>query len=227
MGRRARAAVGGLMYHVINRGNCCMRIFTKPGDFAAFIKLLRQARQRVPGMRVLAYCLMSNHWHLVLWPTRDDDLAKFVGWLSNTHVRRWRQHRNSVGEGHLYQGRYKSFPIQQDEHLLTVLRYVEANPVRAKAVKRARDWRFGSLAARLAGGDDANWMTPWPVDRPDNWEQAIDEPQEQPTLDALRGSITRGRPFGSKPWMERTVKRLSLQHTVRDPWRPKKVRKRS
>src|SRR4051812_26631132 len=92
MARRARSAAGGVVYHVINRGNCRMRIFAKPGDFIAFIKLLQEACDRVPGMRVLAYCLMGNHWHLVLWPTQDTDLAKFVGWISNTHVRRWRQH---------------------------------------------------------------------------------------------------------------------------------------
>ena len=115
MPRTARAAAGGVVYHVINRGNCRMRIFSKPADFSAFVGLLRQGCERVPGMRVLAYCLMNNHWHLVLWPTRDDDLARFVGWVSTTHVRRWRLHRRSVGEGHLYQGRFKSFPVQRYE----------------------------------------------------------------------------------------------------------------
>ncbi len=137
-------------------------------------------------------------------------------------MRRWRQHRGSVGEGHLYQGRYKSFPVQRDAHLLALLRYVETNPARANAVRRARDWAFGSLAARLAGGDDARWLTAWPVDRPDNWEDEVDAPQDEQTLDRLRRSVTRGRPFGSKRWVERTVKRMGLEHTVRDPWRPKK-----
>ena len=222
MPRRARAAAGGVIYHVINRGNCRMRIFAKPGDFIAFVKLLREACRRVPGMRVLAYCLMPNHWHLVLWPREDGDLAKFVGWLSNTHVRRWRQHRRSVGEGHLYQGRYKSFPVQADPHLLAVLRYAEANPVRAEAVKRARDWRYGSLAARMAGGDEAAWLAEWPVDRPDDWERQLDVEQDERTLDALRVCVARGRPFGSPAWVERTVKRLGLEHSVRDPWRPRK-----
>jgi putative transposase len=78
---------------------------------------------------------MSNHWHLVLWPRAAGDLSSFMRWLSNTHVRRWRQHRHTVGEGHVYQGRFKNFPIQNDAHLLTVLRYVEANPER----KRGRE----------------------------------------------------------------------------------------
>jgi putative transposase len=211
-----------LIYHVVNRGNCRMDIFTKPADFAAFVELLREACGRVPGVRVLAYCLMGNHWHLVLWPRRDGELARFVGWLSTTHVRRWRQHRRTVGEGHLYQGRYKSFPVQRDGHLLAVLRYVEANAVRAGLVRHAREWAYGSLAARLAGGDDAAWMAAWPVDRPGDWEAEVDAPQERPTLDALRAGVARGRPFGSDAWVARAVKRLGLEHTVRDPWRPKK-----
>ena len=209
------------MYHVINRGNCRMRIFSKPADFSAFVRLLRQGCQRVPGMRVLAYCLMNNHWHLVLWPTRDDDLARFVGWVSTTHVRRWRLHRRSVGEGHLYQGRFKSFPVQRDEHLLAVLRYVEANPVRSAAVSRARDWTPSSLAARTGGdGQAAAWLSPWPVDCPANWEARVDRPQDELALSALRASVTRGRPFGSDRWVQRTAKALGLEHTTRDPWRP-------
>jgi putative transposase len=226
MPRTARAAAGGVVYHVINRGNCRMPIFSKRGDFEAFVKLLRQGCDRVPGMRVLAYCLMNNHWHLVLWPSADGELSKFLAWISTTHVRRWRQHRKTVGEGHLYQGRFKSFPIQRDGHLLRVLRYVEANPVRAGIVKHARDWAFGSLAERLCDHAVA-WLCPWPVDCPSDWEAEVDHPQDETTLAALRTSVTRGRPFGSPRWVARTVKSLGLQHTVRDPWRPKKRKARS
>ena len=222
MPRTARAAAGGLVYHVINRGNCRMRIFSRPADFDAFVKLLREGCERVPGMRVLAYCLMANHWHLALWPRGDGDLAKFVGWVSTTHVRRWREHRRSVGEGHLYQGRYKSFPVQADRHLLDVLRYVEANPVRAGAARRARDWPFSSLAARRAGGDASDWLAEWPLDRPAGWEDEVNAAQDRATLDRLRVSVARGRPFGSDAWVERTAKRLGLEHTIRDPWRPKR-----
>ena len=222
MARRARAAAGGVIYHVINRGNCRQRIFSKPGDFDAFVDLLREGCRRVPGMRVLAYCLMGNHWHLALWPHNDGDLAKFVGWVSTTHVRRWRQHRRSVGEGHLYQGRYKSFPVQADRHLLVMLRYVEANAVRADVVRHARQWPHCSFAARLAGGEAAEWLAQWPVERPPDWEAELDAAQDRATLDALHVSVARGRPFGSPKWVERAVKRLGLEHTARDPWRPKK-----
>lgn len=98
MPRRARRAVDDAIYHVLNRGNCRMKIFDKAGDFAAFVKLLEQGRQRT-DMRILAYCLMHNHWHLVLWPRRGADLSRFMGSISTTHVRRWREHRGNTGEG--------------------------------------------------------------------------------------------------------------------------------
>jgi putative transposase len=153
------------VFHVLNRGNCRLDIFEKPGDFRAFLKTLEQGRQRT-GMRILAYCLMSNHWHLVLWPRRAKDLSVFMQWVSSTHVRRWREHRLSVGEGHLYQGRFKSFPVQTDSHLLTELRYVEANPLRAKLVTRAEAWRWSSLGSNEK---KTVQLTPWPTDRPEDW----------------------------------------------------------
>src|ERR1051325_119078 len=136
MARQHRVSAGGYVYHVINRGNGKMKIFHKSGDFAAFVKLLEEARQRFE-MRILGYCLMHNHWHLVLWPVKDKQLSQFMAWLSTTHVRRWREHRDDSAGGHLYQGRFKSFIVQEDEHFLVLMRYVESNPLRAKMVKRA------------------------------------------------------------------------------------------
>jgi len=132
MPRKARSvsAARDVVYHVMNRGNCRMDVFRKPGDFAAFVTILEEGRQRVK-MRILAYCLMNNHWHFVLWPERDRELTEFMRWLTLTHAQRWKHAHDAVGHGHLYQGRFKSFPIEQDGHLLTVLRYVERNPVRA------------------------------------------------------------------------------------------------
>ncbi len=131
MPRTARAAVGGVVYHVINRGNGRMRIFHKPADYDAYVKILLEGLEVVPTMRVLGYCLMPNHWHLVLWPRHDGDLSRYLAWVSNTHVRRYRRHYHDEGRGgHLYQGRFKSFPVQSDGHLLAVLRYVEANALR-------------------------------------------------------------------------------------------------
>src|SRR4029079_13972098 len=132
-------------YHVLNRGNGRACVFHKPGDYEAFVGLFERACERLP-MRLLAYCLMPNHFHLVLWPRQDSDLGRFMQWLLTAHVRRY--HRHYHGSGHVWQGRYKAFPIEQDEHLLTVLRYVERNPLRAKLVERAENWASSGLSWR-------------------------------------------------------------------------------
>jgi putative transposase len=202
-----------------------MRIFGKPMDYAAFVKILEQGRQRI-GMRVLGYCLMGNHWHLVLWPRRAEDLSRFMQWITSTHVRRWREHRRKVGEGHLYQGRFKSFPVQDDHHLLTVLRYVEANPLRARMVEQAQDWPWTSMA-RARGADGILLeLEAWPVDRPSDWAEIVNRRLATPELLRLRLSVNRGQPYGQAAWIERIAQSLGLQSTLRDPWRPKKNKTR-
>jgi putative transposase len=197
-----------------------MPIFEQPGDFAAFIKLLEQARQR-SGMRILGYCLMNNHWHLVLWPKRAKDMSVFIGWLCTTHVRRWRQHRQNNGEGHVYQGRYKSFPVEEDRHFLVTMRYVEANPVRAGMVTRAQDWPWSSLTNTPGIDQTRVILTPWPVDRPRNWNALVNESLPEPMLERLKVSVAKGRPFGQDAWIAETAARLGLQATLRSPGRPK------
>ena len=117
-----------------------MTIFEKEEDYEAFERVLQEAVERVE-MRLLAYCLMPNHWHLVAWPREDKELSRFTGWLTLTHTQRWHAHRGTTGTGHLYQGRFKSFPVQSDAHFLTVCRYVERNALRANLVACAEDWR--------------------------------------------------------------------------------------
>ena len=134
MPRTARASVANYCYHVLNRGNNRARVFHKEDDFAAFADLLVEAKLRHP-MRILAYCLMPNHFHLALWPLGDGDLGRWMHWLLTAHVRRYQRHYHSTG--HVWQGRFKAFPIQEDEHLLIVLRYIERNALRAGLVERA------------------------------------------------------------------------------------------
>ena len=136
MPRTNRIAPGGWVFHVLNRGNARGEIFEDDGDYRAFEALVRETCARF-RMRLLAYSLMPNHWHQVVWPREDGDLGRYMQRLTTTHVRRWHLHRHSVGYGHLYQGLYKSFPVQQDDHCLTVCRYVERNALRANLVKRA------------------------------------------------------------------------------------------
>jgi len=189
MPRTPRASQGGYCYHVLNRGDSRRTIFHKDGDFAAFVKLLREAGERTP-VHLLASCLMPNHFHLALWPQADGDLSDYMMWLLTAHVRRYHQHYHS--SGHVYQGRCRSFPIQEDDHLLTVLRYIERNPVRAGLAERAQDWRWSSAA--LNRGNEPPPLNPGPVPRPAAWLEHVHAPQTEAELDALRECIRRRRP---------------------------------
>jgi len=159
-----------------------MRLFLKDGDFEAFERILAQTLETRP-MRILAYCLLSNHWHLVLWPEHDGDLAGFMQKLTITHARNWQVNRRRVGYGHLYQGRYKSFPIENDEHFYQVVRYVERNALRAKMVRRAENWRFCSLWRRVNGETDL--LSDWPLPRPRSWLQYVNQAQSEAELQAI------------------------------------------
>jgi putative transposase len=146
-----------------------------------------------------------------------------VGWLTLTHTQRWHAFRQSAGSGHVYQGRFKSFPIQEDEHLVTVARYVERNALRANLVRRAEDWRWGSLYRWLRGtADDRGLLSAWPLPRAPGWLAHVNSPQTEGELAALRRCVDRGSPFGSDVWTERTIRRLDLESTIRPRGRPRK-----
>lgn len=222
MGRPLRTAVGGLVYHVLNRANARIRLFEKAGDYEAFEQVMAEARERVP-MRILSYCLMPNHWHMVLWPREDGELSDFIRWLTLTHTQRWHAHHHSAGSGHLYQGRFKSFVIQTDEHLLTVCRYVERNALRAKLVQRAEDWRWSGLWRRQFGDTEARaLLSVWLVPPPRDWLARVNRPERKEELEVLRASVNKSRPFGSDEWLVRVAKRLGLMSTFRLPGRPRK-----
>ena len=224
MPRTARQAPGGMVFHVLNRGVGRNRLFDKGADYDAFERVLEQTLDLEP-MRLCAYCLMPNHWHMVLWPRHDGDLAAFMQRLTITHVRRWQEHRQLVGTGHLYQGRYKSFPVQSDHHYLTVCHYVEANARRAGFVLRAEEWHWSSLYRRLRGDAQAcACLHDGPLDRPRNWVAHVNGLEKAAELDTLRLSIARGRPFGAARWAKRTIARLGLQSSVTPRGRPRKVK---
>jgi putative transposase len=212
------------VYHVLNRANARMTIFEDDEDFAAFEKVLSLAVER-SQTRLLAYCLLPNHWHLVMWPRQDGELSQFVGWLTLTHTQRWHAHRHSTGSGHVYQGRFKSFPIQEDEHLCSVARYVERNASRAGLVRRAEKWRWGSLYRWLHGSaEDRALLAAWPLSRKPNWVDYVNDPQTEAELAAVRRSVQRGNPFGEESWSKTAVRRLGLESTLRPQGRPKKPR---
>jgi putative transposase len=152
MPRAARKAPGGQVYHVLNRSVGKMHLFGKDTDFEAFQRVMIEAHQRHP-IRILSSCVLSNHWHFAVWPDADGQVTAFFRWLAHTHAMRWRVAHRTVGYGHLYQGRFQSFPVQSDDHLLTVLRYIERNAVGAGLVARAEHWRWSGLWARMHGED--------------------------------------------------------------------------
>jgi putative transposase len=222
MGRPKRAADGGLVYHVLNRANARMTIFEHDGDYEAFEQVLQEAVDRTKT-RLLAYCVMPNHWHLVVWPKKDGELSKFTGWMTLTHTQRWHAYRQSTGSGHLYQGRFKSFPVQDDDHFLTVCRYVERNALRANLVQRAEDWRWSSLHRWLsASPKEKSLLTSWPLARRPGWIEYVNTPLTEAELAAVRRSVLRGCPFGNEPWSGRMVRKLGLHSTLRPQGRPKK-----
>lgn len=174
------------------------RLFTSPLEFEAFDQLLSDGRKRFEAIRICAYCLMPNHFHLVLWASEDGVLSPFMQWLTTTHTTRWHAFRNLTGRGHLYQGRFKSFPIQQDHHFLTVCRYVERNPLRAGLAKnQAESWPWSSLAGRMDPERKHLWSAPWPVERPRDWPEIVNQTEAVADLNAIRKCLAKGTEFGN------------------------------
>jgi putative transposase len=222
MPRTKRKCPGGYVYHVLNRANGRLRIFRKDEDFTAFERILAEGIERF-SMRLTGYCLMSNHWHLLLWPRQDGDLSTFMQWITLTHSQRWHVSHFTQGMGHLYQGRFKSFPIQSGSHYLTVLRYVEQNPLRVGIVKRSIEWPYSSLAIRQGIDKEGLRLSAGPVPLPRKWDQLVDLLPNEPDLRKLEACMSRGRPCGKEDWVEKTVKEMDLESTLRPRGRPKKV----
>lgn len=226
MGRPPRADDGGLVYHVLNRANARMKIFRRDEDYQAFEAVLQEAVERTET-RLLAYCVMPNHWHMAVWPRENGELSRFVGWLTLTHTQRWHAHRGTTGSGHVYQGRFKSFPVQGDAHFYSVCRYVERNALRAKLVGRAEDWRRGSLYRWTQGtAQEKSLLSAWPMARRPGWVDYVNTPQNEAELTALRRSVQRARPFGDADWIDDTARQLGLESTLRPRGRPIKQGKR-
>ena len=211
---------GGVLHHVLNRAAGRRELFAGTQDYAAFQRVLHETVEAT-GMRLCGFCAMPNHWHLVLWPREDGELSRFMQKLTIRHVRRWVEHRHRVGYGSVYQGRYKSFPLQDDAHFSTVVRYVERNPLRCGLVTRAEDWPWSSLGQKTAPDSPLIALAPWPVPRRDNWLTWVNQAQTPAEMAALRHCLRHGRPFGSEPWTARMESTLNLP-AVQPHGRPKK-----
>ncbi|MEX1015781.1 MAG: transposase, partial [Phycisphaeraceae bacterium] len=226
---------------MLNRGNGRMTLFDDESDYAAFERVLGEAVERsvaapvapgagAIGVTLIAWCLMPNHWHLVLRTERDGDLARFVRWLTLTHTQRWHAHHGTAGGGHVYQGRYKSFPVETERYLAMVCRYVERNPVQAKLCRTPEAWRWSSLWAWREGPAALrDLIAPWPgpgathrAQRPTRWLSRVKTPLKRSEQEALQASFHRGRPLGSSPWQTRMIEQFGLESTLRPRGRPKK-----
>jgi putative transposase len=225
--------MGGMVCHVVNRGNGRAEVFHDGYDYAAFVDLIGRSCER-HSMRVLGACLMPNHFHLVVWPQENGDLSAWMQWLMTSHVRR---HHGRYGtSGHVWQGRYKSFPIQPTrvsaekrlrgvveggDAVLATLRYVERNPLACGQVTDASNWRWSSAHWLADPADAPLWWKPslWP--RPEGWLDHVNQPASEKELHALRQCIARGRPFGREPWVQRIANEFSLQTTLHPRGRPK------
>jgi putative transposase len=210
------------VYHVLNRANGKRTIFHHDRDYLAFEQILAEVQERIP-MRILAWCLMPNHWHLLLWPHQDGDLSRYMRLATLTHTQRLHAFRNSTGTGHVYQGRFKSFVVQEDGHFLAVARYVEANALAAGLTERAEGWRWSS-AWRLQRGrpDRAPGLEPWPVHRPSDWLAHVNREPQKTELTRLRLCARRSCPYGDEAWAEGIAEQLGIQSTLRARGRPVK-----
>ena len=222
MPRTERVDIGEEIYHVINRANGRHTIFHTKEDYQLFESLLTEAKE-LTDMRILAYTIMPNHWHLLLYPKKDGDLALFIHWITTTHTRRVHVKTKTVGGGSLYQGRYKSFLVDTDKYLLTLIKYIERNPVRAKLASLCEAWQWGSAWRRTQGNKKIKQLiTPSPEPLPHGYVRWINTPENKDDLFSLRNSVNRSVPYGEGKWVKKMIVRHHLESTVRSQGRPKK-----
>jgi len=228
MPRPLRPIADGLVYHVINRGNNRQAVFGSEGDYRAFLKAIADLQERMP-FDLYGYCLMSNHVHLLIRP-RGASISRIVQSLLVSHTQRY--HRFHRSSGHVWQGRFKSPVIQDDDHLLAVLRYIEANPLRARMAERAGDYLWSSFALHGEGRGDAllaaipayEALAAYAAVRQRRWSAYVHQAPEEAELAAIRRSGETGLPYGATGWVDRLARRLNFDLTIRPRGRPRKVK---
>ena len=224
MARIPRSVIGDMVYHVLNRANNKKTIFQEEKDYYALEKVLLEGKEKFP-IDIYSLIIMPNHWHFVLSAKIGENISSFMRWITHTHTQRWHVKYKSIGYGHVYQGRYKSFPIERDNHFLQVCRYVERNPLRAKLVNRAEDWKWSSLWIRKYGTDKQKYLlSSWPINPPKHYLEWVNDnmSNEKEELNRIRNAIQRGCPFGKDFWVMEIAEKLGLNSTLNPRGRPKK-----
>jgi len=204
MPRRPRTSAIPAYFHVINRAAAKAPLFVKPRDYRGFLQILREGLKLQP-VPLISYCILGNHWHLVVGPTGTERLSLLMHWVATTHAVRFRLKHKTVGQGPVYQGRFKSKALEDGGAIIRTCRYVERNALAAGLVRRAQDWPWGSLADRrrddpIVPLKDAQFLTS------DSWMEFVNQPRvtdprtqdSEPSADlsdeTLSGEQTRIKP---------------------------------
>jgi putative transposase len=196
MPRRRRVFPAGMVFHVVNRSAKKARLFNTDSDYAGFEQVLSTALER-EKVALFSYCVMPNHWHLLLSPLENRALSRFMHWLTTTHARRWRISRDTNGQGAVYQGRFKAVPVSSDRHFIWVCRYVERNALRASLVERAEEWMWSSVSSDESPRVK---LSEWPVARPEGWLSLVNTPQTASELASFRNAVRTSEPYGDSEW---------------------------
>jgi putative transposase len=218
MPKRLRKNLQGTVFHVMNRAVRRTVLFETERDYDAFVQLAVESLEKAP-IKIIAYCLMPNHWHFVTICERIAHLSNWMHWLESTHANRWNGAHGTRGTGAVYQDRFKAVPVQKNRSLIRACRYVERNALRAGLVERSELWRWSSLYS--------TWnncvvipLSEWPITRPSNWRELVNLPETEAEFDDLRRMIRRNQPIGSPAWQEAVAPFIG--QTMKGKGRPKK-----
>lgn len=219
MPRRLRHSLQGAVFHVMNRAVRKTILFTSVADYDAFLTVAREGLARF-SVEVISYQVMPNHWHFVIVCERIEEVSHWLHWVTGTHAIRWNLAHNSRGTGAVYQSRFKAVPVQKETSLYRVCRYVERNALRAGLVKRAEQWRWGSLYA-VCENCHRIPLAQWPIVRPENWIQFVNSAEVEGKLEELRETLRRNQPVGDPDWQKAVAPFIGL--SMRPIGRPKKA----
>jgi putative transposase len=218
MPRAARNVNDGFFYHVLNRGNGKQTIFHKDKDFEVFLELMKKAKEMFP-VNIFAYCLMPNHYHFLVSPPCAKNLSKWAHWFTSVHAVRYHHHHQT--SGHIWQGRFKNFLVQGDDHFISVLRYVEGNPVRASLVNSALEWLWSSHRYRY-GPQTSSLIDQLSLPLPQNWGEFVNQTMKPHELKDIRKCITHSLPFGDDEWKQKISEKYGIKCYPKKAGRPKK-----
>lgn len=219
MPRRLRHGLQGTVFHVMNRAVRQTTLFEKDADYDAFLKVTAEGLARFK-VKVIAFEVMPNHWHFVVICDRIEEVSNWLHWVTATHALRWNLARGTRGRGAVYQSRFKAVPVQRETSLIRVCRYVERNALRSGLVRSAESWRWGSLYA-VCQNCHTIPLAHWPILRPTNWIEIVNQPDDQVDIEALRTTLSRNQPIGDVKWQEAVAPFIGL--SMKKVGRPKKI----